>query len=60
MSLLLDGVCCRYFWLNAGILGLGLIVFIFVARSYTEKPIMSGEKVRPLVSVMLLDQWRSA
>jgi hypothetical protein len=37
---------CRYFWLNAGILAVGLVIYIFVARSYTEKPILSSEQVR--------------
>lgn len=40
------GSFCRYFWLNAGILGVGLVVYYFVARNYQEKPIMTGEKVR--------------
>lgn len=36
---------CSYFWLNAGILAVGLVVYAFIARSYTEKPILSSERV---------------
>lgn len=36
---------CRYFFLNAGILAAGLIAYCFVARAYTEKPVLSSEKV---------------
>jgi hypothetical protein len=33
-------------FLNAGILAVGLVVYIFVARAFTERPILSSEKVR--------------
>ncbi len=36
---------CSYFWLNAGILAVGLVIYAFIARSYTEKPILSRERV---------------
>jgi hypothetical protein len=36
---------CRYLWLNAAILVVGLAVYWFVARTYTEKPILSTEDV---------------
>ncbi len=29
----------RFFWLNAGILALGLLLYILLARRYTEKPL---------------------
>jgi hypothetical protein len=32
---------CRYFFLNAGILVLGLGAYIIIARNYTEKPFVS-------------------
>jgi hypothetical protein len=56
-------VLCSYFWLNAGILAVGLVVYAFVARSYTEKPILSSERVRmppkcalwPTVAVVFLE-----
>jgi hypothetical protein len=33
-------VCCRrYFFLNAGILVLGTIAYVLIARNYTEKPV---------------------
>lgn len=38
-------VLCRYFWLNAGILVAGLIVYALVARTYTEKPVLQADKV---------------
>jgi hypothetical protein len=33
--------CCRYFFLNAGILVLGLGAYVIIARNYTEKPVVS-------------------
>eukprot|EP00775_Hariotina_reticulata_P010432 gene10432-10590_t len=33
-----------YFWLNAGILAAGLIVYILVARSYEETPVLNVDK----------------
>lgn len=39
--------CCRYFWLNAGILAAGLVVYTIIARGYTEKPVTDVNKVRP-------------
>jgi dipeptide/tripeptide permease len=32
--------------LNAGILAAGLVVYILVARTYEEKPVMNLDKVR--------------
>jgi hypothetical protein len=47
--------CCRrYFWLNAGILAVGLAVYAWVAHSYTEKPILSSEDVGWLVPCVSL------
>lgn len=33
-----------YFWLNAGILAVGLVVYALVARTYTEKPVTNVDK----------------
>uniref|UniRef100_A0A383VGU9 Major facilitator superfamily (MFS) profile domain-containing protein n=1 Tax=Tetradesmus obliquus TaxID=3088 RepID=A0A383VGU9_TETOB len=33
-----------YFWLNAGILAVGLGIYILVARTYTEKPVINVDK----------------
>jgi hypothetical protein len=32
----------RYFFLNAGILVLGTIAYVFIARGYTHKPIVGA------------------
>jgi len=33
--------CFRYFFLNAGILVVGLIAYVIIARNYTEKPVVA-------------------
>jgi len=40
-------VPCRYFWLNAVILSLGLVAYVWIARGYTEKPITALHKKYP-------------
>jgi hypothetical protein len=40
-------VPCRFYWLNVVIMGLGLVAYVWIARAYTEKPIIVLHKKYP-------------
>lgn len=53
----------RYFFLNAGILVLGTVAYVIIARNYTEKPVVSKAEAAAKAAagdVELMDDFKAA